>query len=78
MTREGVSELALYHEGRTSKAPTAARVFDLYADAARHHLSTRDGTIVQTFEPELDDLQRQVLDLLAIPVGAYLSPSPDA
>ncbi len=72
MAREGVTELALYHEGRTSKAPTAARVFDLYADATRNHL-TAAGQPVQVFEPDLDDLQRQVLDLLGVPAGAYLS-----
>jgi transposase len=77
MTRESISELPLYHEGRTTRAPTAARVFDLYADATRNHLTT-GGEIVQVFEPELNDLQRQVLDLLAIPADAYLSPTTDA
>ncbi len=37
MTRHGISELALYHEARASKAPTAARVFHLFAETARHH-----------------------------------------
>jgi transposase len=78
MTREGVSELALYHDGRTSKTPTAARVFDLYADTARHHLTSPDGEIVQTFEPQLDDLQRQILELLGVPVDAYLTAATDA
>ena len=77
MTHENVTELALYHEGRTSKAPTAARVFDLYADIARHHLSTPDGHTIQVFEPDLDDLQRQVLQLLGLPASAYLSTTPD-
>ncbi|MGH2888185.1 MAG: IS1634 family transposase, partial [Solirubrobacteraceae bacterium] len=45
MTREGVPELALYHQGRTSKAPTAARVFDLFADTARHHLTSQGETV---------------------------------
>ena len=72
MTRDHVTELALYHEGRTSKAPTAARVFDLFAEAARHHL-TSQGQTVQVFEPDLSDLQRQVLALLAVPQSAYLS-----
>ncbi|HZL04651.1 MAG TPA: hypothetical protein VFE45_04395 [Coriobacteriia bacterium] len=76
MTREGVTELALYHEGRTSKAPTAARVFDLYADTARHHLTTPDDQTIQVFDPDLDNLQRQVLDLLGLPAGAYLSTAP--
>ena len=73
MTRHGIPELALYHEDRASKAPTAARVFDLFADTARHHLANRDGATAQIFEPELTDLQRQILDLLAIPQAAYQS-----
>ncbi|MCA1698543.1 MAG: hypothetical protein LC790_06405 [Actinobacteria bacterium] len=77
MTRENVTELALYHEGRASKAPTAARVFDLFADTARHHLTSQDGELVQIFEPDLNDLQRQVLDLLSVPQDAYLSATTD-
>lgn len=77
MTRHGISELALYHEARASKAPTAARVFDLFAETARHHLTSR-GEVVQVFEPELNDLQRQVLDLLGVPEHAYLSATTDS
>jgi transposase len=73
MTRKRVSELALYHEGRASKAPTAARIFDLFAEAARHHLTDQNGEIIQVFEPELTELQRQILDLLRVPPNAYLS-----
>lgn len=65
----------LYHEGRATKAPTAARVFDLYTDTSRHHLTSQHGEIVQIFEPELNDLQHQVLPLLGIPANAYLSRS---
>ena len=75
MTRHNVTELALYHEGRATRAPTAGRVFDLYADTTRHHLTNHDGEIVQLFEPQLDDLQRQVLDLLGVPADAYLTPT---
>ncbi len=71
MTRHHLAELALYHEDRTNKAPTAARVFDQFTDTARHHLTDRDGHTVQTFEPQLNDLQHQILDLLAIPHTAY-------
>ena len=77
MAREGVAELALYHEARASKAPTAARVFDLFADSARHHLTNQNGEIVQVFKPDLTDLQRQVLDLLGVPQHAYLNQTPD-
>jgi len=75
MGREGIAELALYHEGRPSKAPTAARVFDLFAQATRHRL-LRDGEQAQVFEPELTPLQRQTLDLLGVPEAAYLSTAP--
>jgi transposase len=75
MTRAGVPELALYHEGRPSKAPTAARVFDLFADTTRHRL-LHDGQTVQTFEPQLSHPQRQVLELLDIPDAAYHSHHP--
>ncbi len=75
MAREDIAELALYHEGRPSKAPTAARVFDLFAEATRHRL-LHDGEHVQVFEPQLTPLQRQVLDLLGVPEAAYLSTAP--
>jgi transposase len=76
MTRENITQLALYHEGRTTRAPTAARVFDLYNDTARHHLTTPNGHALQVFNPDLDDLQRQVLDLLGVPVSAYHATTP--
>ena len=74
MTRDNVPELALYHEGRASRAPTAARVFDLYSDTTRNHL-TSAGQTIQVFEPDLTPLQRHVLDLLGIPASAYLTPT---
>lgn len=79
MTRQGIPELALYHEDRASKAPTAARIFDQFADTARHHLTNRDGgETVQIFEPQLTDLQSQILDLLSIPQAAYKSTAADS
>jgi hypothetical protein len=53
---------------------TAARVFDQFADTTRHHLTSHDGHTVQIFEPELTDLQNQILRLLAIPPSATADP----
>ena len=75
MTRHDIAELPLYHEARASKAPTAARIFDQFADTARHHITNRDGHTVQVFEPQLTDLHHQILDLLNIPRSAYRSAS---
>lgn len=73
MVREEIASLPLYHEGRAAKAPTAPRIFDLFAEAARHRLIGQGGELVQVFEPELSEPQRQVLGLLGVPEGAYLS-----
>ncbi|MCA1679943.1 MAG: IS1634 family transposase [Actinobacteria bacterium] len=72
MTREGIHQLPLYHEQRACTAPTAVRIFDHFADVQRHQL-TRDGDHIQTFEPELTALQRQLLELLGVPASAYTS-----
>jgi len=76
MRRESITELALYHEDRSCSAPTAARVFDHFADVQRHHL-TREHQHVQTFQPQLTALQQQLLGLLDVPASAYLSTTQD-
>ncbi len=79
MTRHDVTDLPLYHEDRASKAPTAARIFDQFTDTARHHLTNRQtGHTVQIFEPQLTDLQHQILDLLTVPRNAYHSTPSDS
>jgi len=75
MAREEIAGLALYPEGRTSTAPTAERIFELFADATRHRLC-RDRELVQIFEPKLTPLQQQVLTLLGMPEAVYLSAPP--
>ena len=75
MTREEIPELALYHEQRACTAPTAARVFDAFADVHRHHL-TSDGQHTKTFDPQLTPLQHQLLELLGVPASAYTT-NPD-
>jgi transposase len=70
MTSRGLAELSLYPEDRGCAAPTAARVLEIFTGVARNHL-IRNGQLVQTFQPELTDLQRQILELLDIPETAY-------
>jgi hypothetical protein len=71
MAARNLAELSLYPEDRGCAQPTAARVLEIFAGLARHHLRDPDGRLVQTFQPQLDELQRQVLDLLDIPTSAY-------
>jgi hypothetical protein len=63
-------DIPLYPELRACTAPSAERVLEIFTDLHRHQLRRHDQH-VQTFEPELNPVQRQVLDLLAIPTTAY-------
>ena len=66
MTAAHTRDIPLYPELRACTAPSAERVLEIFTDLTRHELH-RNGEHVQTFEPELDPLQQQVLDLLADP-----------
>ncbi|MGB8020100.1 MAG: hypothetical protein WCF04_02610 [Candidatus Nanopelagicales bacterium] len=59
-----------YPEFRNCRAPSTERILEVFAPVARHHLH-RDGTPVQTFQPQLTSQQLQILELLGIPPSAY-------
>jgi transposase len=73
MTVHGLKTLPLYPEGRKCKAPSACRVLEIF-DNLERHLLRRRGSIVQRFNPEFTDIQRQVLKLLDQPMGDFLTP----
>ena len=73
MQRDGVDTLALYPEERETPRPTAEQVFRLFSLTQRHVLE-HDGQHVRSFEPELTDLQHQVLHLLGVPRNLYRTP----
>jgi transposase len=75
MATAGLAELSLYPEDRACTAPTTERVLEIFSGLARHHLHDASGTAVQTFQPDLTDLQRQILALLDIPETVY-TPAP--
>ena len=70
MKREGIEELPLYPEERRSRRPTSEQVLRLFSLMERYQIF-RQGNLVQVCEPELTDLQKQVLKLLAVPLAAY-------
>ena len=73
MSNQHLTGIALYPELRNCPAPSAPRILQIFNDLTRHQLINNDGQIVQTFEPQLTDLQQQVLDLLHIPNSIYSS-----
>ena len=74
MRRAALDNIALYPEFRDCKAPSTERILEIFSTVARHQLH-RDGTLIQTFEPELTAQQQQVLDLLGLPHSAYTQPA---
>jgi transposase len=71
MKTKGIKQLSIYPEDRGCAAPTAARILDIFDGLARHQLIDRKGQLVQTFPPELTELQQLILDLLDIPHSFY-------
>ena len=76
MSNEGLAGIPLYPELRNCPTPSAPRILEIFDDIQAHQLLDNDGQIVQTFQPELTDLQQQVLDLLHIPASIYSTTDP--
>jgi len=74
MQREGITELPLYPEERKTQRPTAEQILRLFSLVQRHSLQ-QEGMTIHTFNPELTDLQREVLRLLGVPASVYRSVS---
>jgi transposase len=74
MAQAALDNIALYPEFRDCKAPSAERILEIFATVSRHQLH-RDGTLIQTFEPDLTAQQQQVLDLLGLQHSAYTQPA---
>jgi transposase len=70
MRARRLESLPLYPEQRDCRAPTARRVFELFEPLQRH-LLRKKGKIIQRFDPELDERQKLILDLLGIPEAAF-------
>jgi transposase len=65
MHRLGIAALPLYPEERKNKRPTAEQILRLFTHVQRYVLIDH-GIDVRRFEPQLGDLQRQVLGLLGM------------
>ena len=64
--------LPLYPEGRSCKAPSTARILETFETVQRHLLSKK-GRLVQRFDPEIGEFQRELLGLLQVSPGTFLN-----
>jgi hypothetical protein len=72
MARDKLPQLPLYPEERECRAPSTERILETFAPLQRHRLRD-EGRLVQTFEPELTDLQQQILALMRLPASIFRS-----
>jgi hypothetical protein len=59
MRRTALHDIALYPGLRDCKGPSTERILEIFGTLARHQLH-RDGTLIQTFQPELTAQQVHV------------------
>jgi len=70
MKAANIPSLPLYPEDRLCRAPTTARLLEILGDLRSNVLLHRN-TVIQTFHPDLSDMQRNILRLLGVPQSAY-------
>ena len=70
MERNGLESIPIYPESRVCRSPTTDRTLSLFENVHYHDL-IKNGTIIQTFQPRLNEIQLLVLKLLDIPVEVY-------
>jgi len=69
MKRANLESLPLYPEERACRCPTARKVIDLFNGIQRHELKHEGETEIMV--TELSSVQKQILELLGIPVKGY-------
>ncbi len=75
MKTAATDNIPLYPELRACPAPSTERILEIFANLTHHELH-RDGQLVQTFQPKINPLQQQILDLLGVPTHSYTSTTP--
>jgi hypothetical protein len=70
MKREKIKELPIYPKQRLCKRPTTEQILRLFSLSERPTLLRHDKP-VQSFPPQLTDIQLQTLGLLSIPAKVF-------
>lgn len=71
MDAKGVKQIQVLPEERPSSTPTAEQVMRVFQSSCRHHLFSKKGDPVQAFADPLSLVQKQILNLLALPLRPY-------
>ena len=69
MKKKGIHSLPIYPEDRTCPFPTIFDITRLFRNVERYEVSAGEKTLI--FPAELTSIQKEVLNLLEVPVAAY-------
>jgi transposase len=70
MQKQEIQWLPIYPEGRIAYHPTTAKVFDRFEGVSIYHRK-RGGKVIQEYRDTLNDLQKQIIEMLAISESEY-------
>jgi transposase len=72
MNKRNIRQIQVLPEERPSTNPTTEQVIRVFYPCARHLLLSKRGEPVQTFADPLNNIQKQILELLAVSPKAYI------
>jgi transposase len=71
MKRKGLKSIPIYPEERECEHPTAHSILRVFQNVEKFELTTREGNVAEYFPPLLTPLQKQLLNLMEVPLTSY-------
>ena len=71
MKRQGLKSMPLYPEERECQQPTAHSIMRAFQTVEKFELMDQDNNLIEYFPPKLTPLQKQILDLMKVPLSLY-------
>jgi hypothetical protein len=71
MKRNGLKSISIYPEERDCKYPTAHSIIRVFQEVEKFEVLDREGEVTEYFPPRLTPLQKQILNLMEVPLTLY-------
>jgi transposase len=71
MKRNGLKSIPIYPEERDCKYPTAHSIIRVFQEVEKFEVLDREGEVTEYFPPRLTPLQKQILNLMEVPLTLY-------
>ena len=71
MEHNGLTSIPIYPEERECKHPTAHSILRVFQNVEKFELLDRDDNVEEYFPPMLTPLQKQILNLMEVPLTSY-------